>query len=682
METKKDTKVKILVACHMPCRLLQDDVFVPIHVGRAVAESCSKDRTITQEELDWMKENMIGDNEGDNISEQNRYLNELTAIYWAWKNYERLGNPDYIGFMHHRRHLCFDLKNKEIPDRYGLLYSEKLDEKYIEKYCLKAENVTSVVSHYDIVVAERCDLKRLGTKNCYNHYLTADTNSLHIEDYDKVLKILIEKHPDYKESVDKYNASRYAYFTNIFIMKRAIFMAYAEWLFPIIFEAQKSIDTDRYNISEARTNAYISEWLFGIWYTHLKKEKNIKSLELKRTFVRDTSIHVQRQISPAFTTNNIAICLAVDEQYILYLGVAIQSIIQNAKNENNYDILILHEQLSIDAQKRISEMQKSNVSVRFVSVEQCYEDYGNIFYKDRHLSRTTYNRFFIASLCKNYSKILYLDCDLVANRDVADLFNTPLGEQYLIAAVRDFEANRMYASDRKWGKSYYNDFLNLKGVSDYFQAGVLLFNVAQFQREDILKKLVSTLIRLKNPSFHDQDVLNVVCENRVLFLDPRWNVEYHIPIWTPNWKEVLPVGMLNDYIASREDPWIIHFSGAKKPWQDPSLDMSTYFWKYARLTPFYEEILMNMSGYHLDVAGSSSNMPPGTGGIGSTLKSQFRMLYELAMLPTYQRKLKRIRFRLHLSWGARRQRYLQRKQKLKEKIKAIEKMIKDFRRNG
>ena len=100
--------IKILMATHRAFLIPEGEVFVPIHVGRAVAKTNSKDGHINEKEFNWLLENTIGDDTGDNISEKNRYYCEISAIYWAWKNYEKLGTPDYIGLSQYRRFFCFD----------------------------------------------------------------------------------------------------------------------------------------------------------------------------------------------------------------------------------------------------------------------------------------------------------------------------------------------------------------------------------------------------------------------------------------------------------------------------------------------------------------------------------------------------------------------------------------------
>lgn len=47
----------------------------------------------------WITDNVLPDNIGDNISKLNEYYNEMTSLYWIWKNYKL---PDYAGLCHYR----------------------------------------------------------------------------------------------------------------------------------------------------------------------------------------------------------------------------------------------------------------------------------------------------------------------------------------------------------------------------------------------------------------------------------------------------------------------------------------------------------------------------------------------------------------------------------------------------
>ena len=43
----------------------------------------------------------VGDDSGDNISDQNCYYSELTGMYWVWKN----SHTKVVGTCHYRRYL-------------------------------------------------------------------------------------------------------------------------------------------------------------------------------------------------------------------------------------------------------------------------------------------------------------------------------------------------------------------------------------------------------------------------------------------------------------------------------------------------------------------------------------------------------------------------------------------------
>ena len=86
--------IKIFISYHDEHPLIQSDILTPIQTGCADAPKLFK--------------GMLRDDTGDNISQHNRKYCELTAQYWVWKNYDKIGNPDYVGFMHYRRHFMFD----------------------------------------------------------------------------------------------------------------------------------------------------------------------------------------------------------------------------------------------------------------------------------------------------------------------------------------------------------------------------------------------------------------------------------------------------------------------------------------------------------------------------------------------------------------------------------------------
>ena len=358
------------------------------------------------------------------------------------------------------------------------------------------------------------------------------------------------------------------------------------------------------------------------------------------------------KILPAFASNNITVCLATDENYINYLGVTIQSIMDNAKAENNYDINILYEEMPFIQQQKILKLKKTgNFSIRFICLKEYYDHLSDIFFTRGHFTKAVYHRFFISEIFKNYPKVLYLDCDLVVNKDIADLFATQLESKYLLAACHDYEILYHLKSPKTSGNTYVTEVLNLKNAFNYFQSGVLLFNIKQFQKENILEKLLSQLKEMKSPKFVDQDVLNIVCEGRVLYLDAKWNVEYHIPFKRTDWKENVPEA----YVKSRENPWIVHYSSSWKPWRDAALEMSEYFWQYARKTPFYEEIfydnLKNPKNNELlrDIMNYS--------------KLRFNY-YRCALLANFA------------GGGNLKEHYVEKKKKLKEKIKRVEEFLK------
>lgn len=148
------------------------------------------------------------DDEGINISKKNPNYNELTAIYWAWKN---LKNVDAIGLVHYRRYFI------------KRWHFSKIDNVIDEK------DVAKLLSKYDVILPKK---RHYYIETIYSHYF----HSHHKEPLDATRRTIIKLYPSYLSlsSFDKVMSRRSAHMFNMFIMKKKYFNEYCEWLFDIL----------------------------------------------------------------------------------------------------------------------------------------------------------------------------------------------------------------------------------------------------------------------------------------------------------------------------------------------------------------------------------------------------------------------------------------------------------------
>lgn len=249
-------KIKILVAYHKKAPLLKNEVLVPIHAGRDIATIPSRNGNVTDKDLEWLITNIIGDNTGDNISYLNRSFNEVTAIYWAWKNYDKLGNPDYIGLMHYRRHL-------NILDKWKIGCTPK---QYINEIGLNYNSLKEIFSEYDLIIPK----KTYARKEKYNIDILCQAE----------LKVLERKYPELNAERKKYEKDRMVHFGNIFIMKREYFFSFCEALFDILFASKLYYENTCTKINELAHYGCASEYLTTFYFRWLRNTKNVKTLEV------------------------------------------------------------------------------------------------------------------------------------------------------------------------------------------------------------------------------------------------------------------------------------------------------------------------------------------------------------------------------------------------------------------
>lgn len=135
----------------------------------------------------------------------------------------------------------------------------------------------------------------------------------------------------------------------------------------------------------------------------------------------------------------------------------------------------------------VAKQYNPDNEVRCVDVTQIYErEFAHCPNEDAYCSPYTLLRLFADLVPEMPDKVLYLDVDILFNRDISFLYDTDISDvEY--AAARD----------------HYGKYLI---YPNYVNAGVLLFNLAKMKETKLLEK-ARRLIRTKKLVFADQSAI-------------------------------------------------------------------------------------------------------------------------------------------------------------------------------
>lgn len=250
--------MKILIATHKESILPTNDIFLPIQVGRKIAE---------------IKLDMQGDDEGENISEKNPNYCELTAHYWAWKN---LKNIDYIGLCHYRRY--FDFNKSSFISK----VEKKISQSDLLNIDFNKDHILKNFKNYDIILSKGITYPyNLKTNYCYEHI---------IDDFKIMENVIKTKFPDYYKSFKiVFNGNKLSHY-NMFITNSYIFNDYSKWIFNVLFEIEKSVKISEYPF-QRRVFGYMSERLLMVFcYHHQLKIKYLPIIFVDEAHTKNVSL--------------------------------------------------------------------------------------------------------------------------------------------------------------------------------------------------------------------------------------------------------------------------------------------------------------------------------------------------------------------------------------------------------
>ena len=251
-------------------------------------------------------------------------------------------------------------------------------------------------------------------------------------------------------------------------------------------------------------------------------------------------------------TGPVVIACGADDRYVQPLGVMLCSVLANLRAGQDVAIYVLDGGISAAGKARLLECWSgSRVTPHWLPVED--SRFSGLPLWGR-MPVSTYLKLLVPDLLPGHvERAIWLDCDLVALGDLSRLWESASEGRHLLA-VQDQVVPFVSSRD---GVAGYRE-LGLPGEAKYFNAGVMVIDLALWRRDDIPGRVLEHLRRYRERVvFWDQEGLNAVLAGRWAELDARWNYNVsaglHRRRRTPG---TSPDGQ----------PWVVHFTGNLKPW--------------------------------------------------------------------------------------------------------------------
>ena len=272
----------------------------------------------------------------------------------------------------------------------------------------------------------------------------------------------------------------------------------------------------------------------------------------------------------------IPVFFTIDNSYVPYLSVALASAIDHADPARRFRAIILHEDVSAENQDLIRALATEHFAVEFLPMQKGLESITDCMsnrLRCDYFTLTIYYRLFIPEMFPQYDKGIYIDSDVVIPGDLAELFDTDIGDNY-IGACADLSV-----ADVPPLVQYMEQAVGVPG-NTYINSGVLLMNMKKLRQAHLDTHFLTLL-----NTYHfdciapDQDYLNAMCHTKIHYLPAEWDT------------------MPNDNHPAAAHPKLIHYNLFAKPWCYDNIQYEEYFWEYAKKSAFYRQISDGKSNY-------------------------------------------------------------------------------------
>lgn len=259
---------------------------------------------------------------------------------------------------------------------------------------------------------------------------------------------------------------------------------------------------------------------------------------------------------------SIHVAFATNSKGKLPLSVALWSVLEQAAEQTTVHVHLLCDQVPEAMCAELSALVQRAGARHTLSFYHVEKYMTEELIMTPEWPRVAWARIYLAEFLPEVPRVIYLDIDTLACRDLAELYTTEMNGGAL-GVVLEHESHV---------GSHFNERLEIpQECPGYFNSGVLLMDLDAFRREGLVKRVMDyAASHRKALVCPDQDALNGALCDRLCRLHPRWNwhdgLSRHILKWNPAaalWRGNTP----RHSVEAALSPGVLHYQGPHKPWR-------------------------------------------------------------------------------------------------------------------
>lgn len=272
-------------------------------------------------------------------------------------------------------------------------------------------------------------------------------------------------------------------------------------------------------------------------------------------FNKENAVTKQIDLSSSdavMTDSSLHISYGIDRNFLYGCGISIASLLKT-NSDISFSFHVFTDYFD-DEQSRLfkalAEQYKTSIKIYLVDCEQLKS-----LPSTKNWSYATYFRFIIADYFSNQlERMIYMDADIMCQGSLRPLLDIQFEHNQVAAVVPE--------RDSVWWQKR-ADALGIPSIaSGYFNAGFLVLNLVNWSKFDISTKAMELLsqdaVKAKL-SYLDQDILNMLLTEKVIYLDGKYNTQYSINYELQKGKKENPITL---------NTVLIHYIGPTKPWHE------------------------------------------------------------------------------------------------------------------